>query len=717
MKNIFNKLMKLENKSMKKIVMIGISKKLLVLIIVMASNFVNAQIDRSMPEPGPAPEISFKEPYTIKLDNNLTVMVVVNDKLPLASATLIIDNPPILEGELSGVKSLLSSNMGKGNKFQSKDEFIEEKDFMGSFINYSSNGGSFSSLARYFEKSMTMFAQGALYPVFNNEEFEKEKIKLIEGLKFNEKNTSTIARRVEDIIAFKQKHPSSEYSTESTVTKISIDNVNGFYNNYFKPNNAFLVVIGDVDLENTISLVKKLFGNWNFSKNLDSMFGENSINEFKDPQIPESTKIHVVDVPNASNVEITIQNVINRKTSDKDYFSGNVANRILGAGPESRLFTVIREEKGYAYGAYSGLPTNYKSKTKFQARTTVRTEVADSAIVEMVNQLKLITNNLVTDEELDNVKSGYFGSFAMSMEEPTTIANQALSIRTENLSPDFYKTFLSNINKVSKDEVLNSAKKFFLIDNSQIVVTGKIRDISAKLENIFLDGEKVEVTYYDQFGIETERPDYSVDESVTVGGVIDKYITAIGGLDKLNEINSIETKFTANIQGTPLEGYSLKNDKNQSVFRMTIMGQVMQKTVFNKYQGYNEVMGQKINITEDELEIAIIQSALFTETKFDYSAIELVGISVVNDEEVYEVKITDNISAFYSINSGLKLKEVTTLEVQGNAISNEIFFEDYQEVDGILFPGVQRILVGPQEIKFKVTSTKLNVETSDSDFE
>ena len=717
MKNIFNKLMKLENKSMKKIVMIGISKKLLVLIIVMASNFVNAQIDRSMPEPGPAPEISFKEPYTIKLDNNLTVMVVVNDKLPLASATLIIDNPPILEGELSGVKSLLSSNMGKGNKFQSKDEFIEEKDFMGSFINYSSNGGSFSSLARYFERSMTMFAQGALYPVFNNEEFEKEKIKLIEGLKFNEKNTSTIARRVEDIIAFKQKHPSSEYSTESTVTKISIDNVNGFYNNYFKPNNAFLVVIGDVDLENTISLVKKLFGNWNFSKNLDSMFGENSINEFKDPQIPESTKIHVVDVPNASNVEITIQNVINRKTSDKDYFSGNVANRILGAGPESRLFTVIREEKGYAYGAYSGLPTNYKSKTKFQARTTVRTEVADSAIVEMVNQLKLITNNLVTDEELDNVKSGYFGSFAMSMQEPTTIANQALSIRTENLAPDFYKTFLSNINKVSKDEVLSSAKKFFLIDNSQIIVTGKIRDISEKLENIFLDGEKVDVTYYDQFGIETERPDYSVDESVTVGGVIDKYITAIGGLDKLNEINSIETKFTANIQGTPLEGYSLKNDKNQSVFRMTVMGQVMQKTVFNKYQGYNEVMGQKINITEDELEIAIIQSALFTETKFDYSAIELVGTSVVNDEEVYEVKITDNISAFYSINSGLKLKEVTTLEVQGNAISNEIFFEDYQEVDGILFPGVQRILVGPQEIKFKVTSTKLNVETSDSDFE
>ena len=720
MKNIFNKLMKLENKSMKKIVMIGISKKLLVLIIVMVSNFVNAQIDRSMPEPGPAPEISFKEPYTIKLDNNLTVMVVVNDKLPLASATLIIDNPPILEGELSGVKSLLSSNMGKGNKFQSKDEFIEEKDFMGSFINYSSNGGSFSSLARYFERSMTMFAQGALYPVFNNEEFEKEKIKLIEGLKFNEKNTSTIARRVEDIIAYKQKHPSSEYTTESTVTKISIDNVNGFYNNYFKPNNAFLVVIGDVDLENTISLVKKLFGNWNFSKNLDSMFGENSINEFKDPQIPESTKIHVVDVPNASNVEITIQNVINRKMSDKDYFSGNVANRILGAGPESRLFTVIREEKGYAYGAYSGLPTNYKSKTKFQARTTVRTEVADSAIVEMVNQLKLITNNLVTDEELDNVKSGYFGSFAMSMEEPTTIVNQALSIITENLSPDFFKTFLSNINKVSKDEVLNSAKKFFLIDNSQIVVTGKIRDISEKLENIFLDGEKVEVTYYDQFGIETERPDYSVDETLTAGSIIDNYINAIGGLDKLNSVTSIEETYVADVMGNPFELHSLKSNKNQSLTTISVMGQ-SQKIVVNQSSGFMEVMGQKMEITGAELEEAIASAALFTETNLDYSTIKLVGKTEIDDEAAYEIKVSDSKSLFYSIETGLKLKEVTTQEVEGNSIITENFYNNYEEVEGILFPMSINLVTPsmpiPGGLFLNATSIMLNVETSDSDFE
>ena len=701
-----------------KIIIIGLIKKAFLFLALILSSSLNGQIDRSMPEAGPAPQIEFKEPFTTKLSNNLTLMVVVNNKLPRASATLIIDNPPILDKNKSGIKDLVTANMGKGNKYQSKDEFIEEKDFMGSFMGYSSSGGSFSSLSRYFERSMTMFAQGAIYPTFSKEEFEKEKTKLIEALKIDEKNSASIARRVENVIAYGSNHPNSEYSTEATVSNIEVEDVQDYYKNYFKPNNAYLVIIGDVNLENTLSLAEKLFSNWEFSPNLKQMFDEGSVNEFSDPDISDIRKIHVVDVPNAANVEINFQNVIDRKTSDKDYFSANVANRVLGAGPESRLFSVIREEKGYAYGAYSGLPTSNKSKTKFQARTTVRTEVADSAIVEMYNQLSIMRNTPISDEELSNVKSGYFGSFAMSMEEPSTIANQALSIRTENLPDDFYKTFLSNLNNVTKDEVIESSKKFFLIDNAQIVVTGKIRDIIDNLENIYLDSKKVDVVYLDHYGNISDRPDYSVDKSVTVGGVIDRYINAIGGLDKLNKISSIETKFSANIQGTPLEGYSLKNDKNQSVNRISVMGQVMQKTVFNKYQGYNQVMGgAQTSMTEDELEMAIIQSSLFTETKLDYSTIELVGTSVVNNEEVYEVKITDNLSAFYSISSGLKLKEVTTLEVQGNPISQEVFYEDYKEVKGILFPGVQKVFAGPQEIKLRATSIKLNVDTSDSDFE
>ncbi|MBT4221695.1 MAG: insulinase family protein, partial [Cryomorphaceae bacterium] len=673
-----------------KLVMIGLYKKVVVLFILALSSSLSGQVDRSIPEAGPAPVIEFKEPFTTKLSNNLTLMIVVNDKLPTASATLIIDNPPILESDKSGMKSLVTSNMGKGNKFQSKNEFIEEKDFMGSFISYNSSGGSFSSLSRYFERTMTMFAQGALYPIFSDEEFVKEKTKLTEALKIDEKNAASIARRVENIVAYKKGHPRSEYVTEASVASIEMTDIDNFYKSYFKPNNAYLVVIGDVNMDKTISLSKELFEGWQYSNELDKMFGEGSVNDFVDPEISEKTTIHVVDVPNSANVEISFQNIIDRKTSDADYFSGTVANRVLGAGPESRLFSVIREEKGYAYGAYSGLPTSSKSKTKFQARTTVRTEVADSAIVEMHNQLKIMRDDPITDEELSNVKSGYFGSFAMSMEESSTIANQALSIRSENLPTDFYKTFLSNLNKVSKDDVMDSSKKFFLIDNAQIVVTGKINDIIENLENIYLDNNKIDVIYHDEFGNITQRPDYSVSDDVTTESIINNYLDLIGGKDKLEEVESIEIKGNANLnmqgQSLVLEFYSLKNNQNQSLATVTAGGMVVQKSVFNKYQGYNEVNGQKMPITDTELEQAIINSALFTELNYDYSTMELVGTSIVNEEKAYEVKVTDNKTEYYSIESGLKVKEVETSEVEGNQMSVETTINEYEEVDGILIP-------------------------------
>ena len=677
-----------------------------------------------MPEAGPAPEIEFKEPYTTKLSNNLTLMVVVNDKLPTASATLIIDNPPILEGDKSGVKGLVTSNMGKGNKFQSKDEFIEEKDFMGSFISYNSSGGSISSLSRYFERTMTMFAQGALYPIFSDEEFEKEKTKLTEALKIDEKNAASIARRVENIVAYKKDHPRSEYTTEASVSNINITDIENFYKSYFKPNNAYLVVIGDVDLEGTIALSKKLFEDWKYSNELDKMFGEGSINDFEEPEVSDKTTIHIVDVPNATNVEISFQNIIDRKTSDSDYFSGTVANRVLGAGPESRLFSVIREEKGFAYGAYSGLPTSSKTKTKFVARTTVRTEVADSAIVEMHNQLRIMRDNPITDEELSNVKSGYFGEFAMSIENPITIANQALSIRSENLPEDFYRTFLSNLNTVSKDDVMQSSKKFFLIDNAQIVVTGKINDILDNLESIYLDENKIDVIYHDAFGEIIEKPDYSVDASVSVENIINKYIDLIGGKDKLEKVESIESNGNANInmqgQSFVLEFYSLKNNQNQSLATVTAGGMVVQRNVFNKYQGYNEVNGQRMPLTDSELEQAIINSALFSELNYDFSTIELVGTAVVDDQKAYEIKITDNKTEYYSIESGLKIKEVEIQEIEGNQLSIETTIKEYEEVEGILIPKeinqVTPTLPIPGGITIKFNNIKLNVKTSDSDF-
>ena len=256
------------------------------------------------------------------------------------------------------------------------------------------------------------------------------------------------------------------------------------------------------------------------------------------------------------------------------------------------------------------------------------------------------------------------------------------------------------------------------------MVTGKINDIIENLENIYLDNNKIDVIYHDEFGNITQRPDYSVSDDVTTESIINNYLDLIGGKDKLEEVKSIEIKGNANLnmqgQSLVLEFYSLKNNQNQSLATVTAGGMVVQKSVFNKYQGYNEVNGQKMPITDTELEQAIINSALFTELNYDYSTMELVGTSIVNEEKAYEVKVTDNKTEYYSIESGLKVKEVETSEVEGNQMSVETTINEYEEVDGILIPSeINLVTPGmpiPGGITIKFGTINLNIKTSDSDF-
>ena len=179
-----------------KIVKIGILKKVVLIAILVVSNTLTAQVDRSvMPESGPAPEIKFGKPKTFVLDNGLTVMVVENSKLPRASATLSFDNPLIYEGEIAGVSAVLGGMLGNGTQSISKEEFIEEVDYMGATLNVSGSGVFASSLSRYFDRVLELMTGTVLEPLLTQEEFERQRdllkenkmilknaIKYVEGL-------------------------------------------------------------------------------------------------------------------------------------------------------------------------------------------------------------------------------------------------------------------------------------------------------------------------------------------------------------------------------------------------------------------------------------------------------------------------------------------------------------------------------------------------------
>ena len=697
----------------KNILKMTVIKNLIVGLAIIFANSLSAQLDRSIvPESGPTPEIFFGKPQTFTLDNGLTVMVVENNKLPRASASLSFDNPLIFEGEIAGVSSILAEMIGNGTQSISKEDFIEEVDFMGASLNITGSGAFAGSLKRYFPRVLELMSQAVLEPLFTQEEFDNQKNLIKESLKTSEKDVSTAANRVQNFITYGANHPNGEFVSQASLDKASFNDAVDFYNNFSSPNNAYLVILGDIEFEEIKEKITELFSSWE-SKEVVA-------NSFPEPKNPDETEVIFVDMPNGVQSVVTVINTIDFNKKEVDYFPALVATRILGGGGAGRLFNNLREDKGWTYGSYSSISESYKTKGLILAQAQVKNEVTDSAAVELLVELDKMRNKLVTDEELMSTKAKYTGNFVMSLENPATIAGFARNIITQDLPEDYYNSFLENINNVTKQDVQNAAQKYFSTNKTRIFITGKGSEILEKIEGIEYNGKKLKVRYFDQYGSETPRPDYSVSDDVTAESVISNYIKSIGGAEKLKSVSSIEIKATANLQGTVLEMYSLKNNQNQSLMTMTAMGMTLVKSVFNKYQGYNEVNGQRIPLSDEELEQAIINSALFSELNFDLGSIELVGTSVVNEEKAYEIKITDNKSVFYSAETGLKLKEFESQEVDGNLITGEVFYKEYKEVDGILIPSeinqVSASIPVPGGLTFKTSVIKLNVKTSDSDF-
>ena len=427
---------------------------------------VNAQIDRSqMPEPGPEPKISLEKPDEFQLKNGITVMVVENNKLPRVSYQLSIENKPVVEGEKAGVLDLLSAMLGNGTKNISKDDFNEEVDFLGANINFSSSGGFASSLSKYSDRIIELMADATINPLLTKEEFDKEKDKLIEGLKTQEKSVTAVAGRVENVLVYGKSHPYGEYLSEETIKNVSLADVNANYASNFVPEKAYLIIIGDVNYKDTKKMVEKLFSPWLKAKAPQLTFSA--------PSNVQYTQINFVDMPNAVQSEISLVNTINLKLSDPDFFPVIVANQVLGGDFNSYINMNLREAHGWTYGARSSAGIDKFTVSKFKANSQVRNSVTDSAVVEFLKEIKRIRMEKVSEETLNNVKAGYVGKFVMGVEKPQTVARYALNIETESLPADFYENYIKNIQAVSAEEVMRVANKYFLADNLRIVITGK----------------------------------------------------------------------------------------------------------------------------------------------------------------------------------------------------------------------------------------------------
>ncbi len=698
-------------------------KKVLAILIAatITSGAMAQKLDRSKkPVAAPAPEIKLGKTESFTLPNGLKVFVVENHKLPKIAYSLSLNNDPLVEGEMAGYVSATGQLLERGTTNRTKQQLDQEIDFIGASLSTSSNGVFGSSLKKHQDKLLTLMADVLLNADFKQEELDKIKKQTISGIATSKDSPDAIASNARAALIYGKDHPYGEIATEASVEAITLEKCKEYYKTYFKPNVAYLAIVGDVTVAEAKPLVEKYFGAWEK--------GDVPISKYRTPVAPTKTKVAFVHKEGAVQSVVNITYPVNLKKNSPDVIKTRVMNTILGGGSTARLFMNLREGHGYTYGAYSSLRSD-KLVGSFNANAKVRNEVTDSSITEFMVELNRMINEDVTEEELQGVKNYMTGTFAYTLQSPQTIAQFALSIEKYNLPADYYATYLQQLAAVTIEDVRAMAKKYIKPENAVILVVGDKATVADKLKGFASSGE---VDFYDSYGNDYVEPLKPAPVGMTAENVIDKFIEAKYGMPagkkldkKLKKVKDVTVKMSATIQGQTIDVTRYNKAPNKFSMAMTMGPMVIQKQTFDGTVGKVSGMQGTSDIEGDELEALKKSSVMHGELKYKSSGnkYELLGIEPIEGADAYKIEKTasngDKSTDWYDVKSNLQVKSLMVKDGGEEAGSFTIvsLFSDYKVVNGINYAHKIKQSFGPQTLDMEVKSVEQNTKLGDDIFE
>jgi len=682
-------------------------KFLLMMLILVTASLSYAQLDRSKrPQAGPAPEVKIGNADSFVLANGLKVFVVENHKMPQITFRLVLHRDPLIEGKNAGYTAFAGQLLRTGTKSRTKDKLDQEIDFLGANLFTYADGLTASGLSKHADKIMEIASDIILNSDFKQEELEKIRKQTLSGLAYSKDDPDNISQRVSSLIMYGKDHPYGEFETEETVKSITLDMCKKYVEDYFRPNTAYLAIVGDINKAKAKSLVEKYLGKW-AKKDVPKF-------TYAAPKTPVVNKVSLVDRASSVQSVISVCYPVELPVGNEDVIKASVANLILGGSATGRLFMNLRESKAYTYGAYSSLSSD-RLIGRFSASTKVRNVVTDSAITEIFNEMKKIRNEKVSDAELNKAKNYLTGSFIRGLEEPATVANFAINIARFNLPKDYYKNYLKNLSAVTVDDVQTIAKKYIKPNNVNIVIVGSGDEIAKNITKFSISGK---IDYYDPFGEKYDPNIKKVPAGVTVESVLEKYVQAIGGKENILKVKDKTVKMSGAAQGMNISVNMVQKapNKTNQVIDVGGMGQIIM--IFDGEKGKMNQMGQEMPMPAEQTEIMKL-SSLYAPLDYAKNNVktELKGIETINNKDAYVVQLTypngRKVSQYYDVANAFLVRSIASSE-QG---SQQTDYDDYREVQGVKY--AHKITQGTQmgALEMTISSIEINTNVADSVFE
>lgn len=429
-----------------------------------------SSFDRSvMPKAGDAPVVEVPDYWEAELANGIKILGVTSTETPTVTLTLGMDGGMLLDSEgKAGTAYLTALLMNETTKHYSNEALASELAKLGSSIRFSTAGRYsqvyVSTLTKFLDETLALLKEKLFNPAFTEEDFERMKERVVQGLQQQAKTPSSLARRARDLILFGEDNRVSlpDEGTLETVQSITLDDVKTFYKNYYSPDKASIVAVGNLSKKNMVETLD-FIGQW-----------QGNAYEFADysdfPQYNQN-QIFLIDSPEAVQ---SVVHIVDRSLpfdATGDHFKSRLMNFPLGGAFNSRINLNLREDKGFTYGANSGF-VGGKTLGWFEVSTDLTAANTGEGIKEILGEIERYRSEGVEKAEIDFMRNAFTLSDALEFETPTSKARFLRQLLSYGLEKGYREAQLDIINNIDKESIDALAKQYLNLDKMQIIVVG-----------------------------------------------------------------------------------------------------------------------------------------------------------------------------------------------------------------------------------------------------
>jgi zinc protease len=449
-----------------------------------------------LPTPKPDPKFTLPQIHHRQLSNGLSVVVVEHHELPVVTMNLVVKSGAAADPQnRAGLASLTADLLDEGTKNRTALEISNTLTDIGARLgtgaDWDSSSTTLTTLTRHLSRALDVFADVVTNPAFQDDELKRARARRLSNVKQQKDDATAIANVVYASILYGRNHPYGHpaIGDEDSLGAIKANDVRGFYETFYRPNNSTLIVVGDVTADSIMPQLERAFSGWQKA----------DVPAVAIPSVMdrEHSGIYIVDRPDSAQSVINIGQVgVARSTPD--YFPLLVLNTMLGGQFVSRVNLNLREDKGYTYGARTSF--DYRREAgPFTASAGVITKNTKESVFEFLKELRGVRGGIpITEKELEFSKQAIIRGFPRTFETPGQMANRLSDVVLYGLGDNYFNSYIQNVRAVTLADVQRVANRYLDPSRMTILIVGDRKVIEPGLRSLETVGSKI--TFVDMEG-------------------------------------------------------------------------------------------------------------------------------------------------------------------------------------------------------------------------